>query len=280
MNFLKKIIQTPHLIHNSGFDIFIYKVLSKLGVKLEYHSILERTKYYLEKKIIKLTKKKVILGIYKNLFLNCKCNWPGFDFSSKLLGVYEEQVQKEIKILASKNNLKTIVQFGSADGYHILGLLKNGIFKNGYAFEMDYKSFKFSVDNKKKNRLGNKLKIINEKANFDIVEKYINDKNLKKTLFLIDIEGDEYNLFNENNIKKYLKSFFIIEDHNFAPHKFKRKNFFNLVKKKFNIYFLNNTSRDPFKYNLIKEFSDDEKWLIMSEGRPHSMRWIVMQPKK
>ncbi len=51
MNIFKKIVLTPHFIHNRGFDIFIYKVLSKLGVKLEYHSILERTKYYLEKKL-------------------------------------------------------------------------------------------------------------------------------------------------------------------------------------------------------------------------------------
>ena len=276
---LNKILLIPSLL-NQGFDILIYKVLKNLGIKLKYHSILERTKYFLEKKIIKLTKKKVISGIYKNLNLNCKSNWGGFDFSSKLLGTYEEQVQQKIRDIAFKNKLKNIVQFGSADGYHILGLLKNNIFQNGYAFEKDQKSYKFSLDNKKRNRIGNRLKIFNEEANLDNVKKkYFDDKNLKKTLFLIDIEGAEYCLFKKSNIEKYKKSFFIIEDHDFIPYKRKRKQFLNLVNKIFNISFLNNSTRDPFKYNIIKKFSDDEKWLMMSESRPESMRWIVMEPK-
>ena len=38
-------------------------------------------------------------------------------------------------------------------------------------------------------------------------------------------------------------------------------------------------SGTSFRNNIIKKFSDDEKWLMMSESRPESMRWIVMEPK-
>ena len=49
------------------------------------------------------TQSTFLSDIYKNLNLNCKSNWGGFDFSSKLLGTYEEQVQQKIRDIAFKN---------------------------------------------------------------------------------------------------------------------------------------------------------------------------------
>ena len=52
----------------------------------------------------------------------------------------------------------------------------------------------------KLNKIENKVKIFGE-ANFKEVKKNLNIPELKKTLFLVDIEGDEFNLF--NNYFKY-----------------------------------------------------------------------------
>ena len=46
-----------------------------------------------------------------------------------------------------------------------------------------------------------KVKIFGE-ANFKEVKKNLNIPELKKTLFLVDIEGDEFNLFNKITLYK------------------------------------------------------------------------------
>ncbi len=276
---IRKIRSIPKLIKNEGLDSFYYRILSNLGFKLKYRSTIEKKKYELDQKIINLTKKKIISGPYKNCYLNCRTNWVKYgSYSNRLLGVYEEQVSLELNKLSSENNLINIVNFGAADGYHILGLLKNNIFKFGYAFEMDKVFSNDLLDNQKQNNLEKNLKVFCEKANFKTLDKYLKEEDLNKTLFLIDIEGDEYELFDETNIEKYKKSFFVIEDHFFYDYKNKRDYFYALIKKNFKISLLHNSARNPFNFEILNEFNDDDKWLLMSEGRPRSMNWIILTP--
>jgi hypothetical protein len=57
------------------------------------------------------------------------------------------------------------------------------------------------------------------------------------------------------------------------------KKFFNLINENFNIEILLNSGRNPFLIKEIENFNDDEKWLIMGEGRPKTMEWLVCVPK-
>ena len=279
MKLLRKIKSIPKLIKNEGLDAFYFRVLINLGFKLKYRSIIEKQKYLLQEKIKKLTKKKVISGLYKNLELNCKSNWDNYIFSSKLLGVYEEQIQLKIQELSIKYKLENIIHLGSSDGYHILGLVKNNILKNAYGFEMDRISYEYSLENKKDNGSLQNVKVFNEEANLELVEKFLPEVNLKKTVFLIDIESAEYNLFTNENIDKYKKSFFVIEDHFFYDHENRRDHFLELVKDNFNWSFIQNSMRNPFKFKILNNFNDDDKWLLMGEGRPQSMNWLILEPK-
>ncbi len=43
---------------------------------------------------------------------------------------------------------------------------------------------------------------------------------------------------------------------------------------------LKDVPKNPFGFRILDKFSDDEKYLMMSEGRPQTMRWLVLQPKK
>ena len=46
----------------------------------------------------------------------------------------------------------------------------------------------------------------------------------------------------------------------------------------FKISYVYSSNRDPFKFKQLNDFNDDDKWLLMSECRPKSMRWIVLEP--
>ena len=63
-------------------------------------------------------------------------------FCPKYLGSYEYQVQKKI-IDLNKKKFDYFIDLGSAEGYHIISLLKKKFFNQGLAFEISKKQRNF-----------------------------------------------------------------------------------------------------------------------------------------
>ena len=228
-------------------------------------------------KIHKIFSGKVTGGPYKGIKIFPKEHWSN-DLGSKILGLYEKQVQENIKNLCLENKINTLVNFGAAEGYHLIGLIKNKIIKKGFGIEIDRATITTLKRNIRINQLNNKIKIISN-SNLNFINKYLNKKELSKTLFLIDIEGDEYNLINSENVKLIKNSFLIIEMHPFFKVPRSKKNKLkNILKKNFKIRILKNAERNPF-IEKIENLSDDERWLVVSEGRPNEMEWLICYPK-
>jgi hypothetical protein len=276
MNYLKKIYIK---YEKDGIWRIVSILLKKIGIKTTYTSFMHKKKFNLYKKISKITKHKVVNGYYKSLILSKNYSWNKYnvDLSSKLLGCYEEQVQEKIIQIKKKNNLKYLVVFGASEGFHALGLIKNKFFSKAFIFEKDYQSRKILINNSKINKI-KKINIFAE-ADFSSIASFLN-KNAKKTLFLVDIEGEEFNILNKKNLHYYQNSFLIIENHANLIKNSKLKNiFFKLINKNFNVNYLENGSRNPHKFKYLDFLNDDEKWIIMSENRPCTMNWLILSPK-
>ena len=260
----------------------INRLLRRLKLKkpksLPFDEALYNRKKKLAKKIYKIFSGKIQYGRYASTKIDLTENWSN-DISSKLLGLYEEQVQDKIIKLKKKYKLETIINFGAAEGYHIVGLIKNSYFKRGLAFEMNPLIKKNLRKNIKINNLSKKIEIYGN-ANFKQVNDCLNKNELTKTLFLVDIEGSEFDIFNKNNIQTFKNSVLVIENHDFMiKNKKKIKKFTQLMKKNFNIEILKNNARNPFISKRLGMISDNDRWLIVSEGRPCEMNWIICKPK-
>lgn len=158
----------------------------------------------------------------------------------------------------------------------MLGLLKNNIFKKAFVFEKDIETRKILINNIKINNIHNIT--VFEKASFNPISIFLK-KNAKKTLFLIDIEGEEFYILNKKNILNFKDSFLIIENHeNFIKNKKIKTNFFKLINKYFKVRYLENSSRNPHSYKCLRYLNDDGKFLLMSENRPYNMNWLVLLP--
>jgi hypothetical protein len=117
------------------------------------------------------------------------------------------------------------------------------------------------------------------KADDNFVDFLIKKKiDLNNSCFLIDIEGDEFSILNKENLDKLKKSRLIIEFH---PTKDEKKNveFLTSLRFYFNLEILKTSERDLSVYNKLKNFSDIDRWLMVSENRPNLMNWIVCIPK-
>jgi len=277
MNYLKRIYIK---YEKDGIWRVISILLKKLNINTTYSSFIHKKKVNLYKKISEITKHKVIDGYYRSLILSKNYNWnkDDIDLSPKLLGCYEEQVQEKIIELKKKYNLKNLVVFGASEGFHALGLMKNRFFSKAYIFEKDEKSRNILIKNSKINKI-KKIKIFSD-ANFSMIANFLNKKEQKKTLFLIDIEGEEFNILNQKNLPFYKNSHLIIENHqDFIKKNLNKKIFFKLIYKNFYVSYLYNGNRNPHKFKDLYFLNDDEKYLIVSENRPCTMNWLILSPK-
>lgn len=276
----KKLKKYKKIYLNDGFDgiwfYFINKNIKKTGLK----NSIDKRKNSLGKIIEKKSKSKILYGPYSKTKILNFYGWSNTDFASKYLGTYESHIQNKIIYLLKKFKLRNFIDLGAAEGYHIVSLLNKGYFSKGIAYEISQNSRELLKKNAIANKLTNKLSIHSE-ASFESLKKNLAKLNQKQNLFLIDIEGNEFFLLDDKFLNFFSKSYFIVEDHNFNIKSKKIiSNFYKRIKKRFKIEILKDNAKNPFEFQLLDNFSDDDKYLMMSEGRPKTMQWLVLYPKK
>ena len=276
----KKILKYKSIYNQNGFDgVYLYFV-NKNFTKTGLSNFIDKKKNILGKEISKISNNKILYGPYSGTKILSSYGWSNIDFCPKYLGNYEYQVQKKIIDLNKKKKFDYFIDLGAAEGYHIICLLKKKIFKQGLAFEISKKSREILKKNAQINKLNNRIRIYKD-ANLSSLKNTLRNFNHRRLLFLVDIEGQEYDLFDKDFCKIFSKGTFIIEEHPFnISNKRKIKNFNQNIKKYYNVEILKDAPKNPFNFSILEKYSDDEKYLMMSEGRPESMKWLILQPKK
>ena len=276
---IKKIKKYKKIYLINGLDgiwlYFVNKNIKKTGLS----NFIDIKKNLLGAKIERLANSRILYGPYSETKIINSYGWSNIDFAPKYLGTYESHIQEKIIFLSKKFKLNNFIDLGAAEGYHIISLLKKKYFSKGSAFEINIKSRNLLKKNAKINDVLNKLSIF-ENATFDNLKIALEKQDFKKMLFLVDIEGHEFRLFDKKFCNYFSKCVFIIEDHKFNIHNNKILSYFyKNIKKKFHVEIIKDHSKNPFNINILNKFSDDEKYLMMSEGRPETMQWLILIPK-
>ena len=257
---------------------FVNTLFGKFGIKFRFKNAIQKRILYLTKRLKLQSKNLVQSGAYKNMKIG-DIAWCEYDYCPKIIGVYENEVQNELL----KTNCKYIVNLGAGEGYHAIGQILSGTKEQAICFELSKTSRKFLNTNSKINNIENKIKIF-EKANnnyLDYLQEKISDIDFKECVFLIDIEGDEFNIINNKNLETLKESKLIIEFHE-KDKSLNEENlrFIEMLKQFYDLNFLTTTERDFSKIDLLKDFIDIDRWLMASENRIRLMKWIVCVPKK
>ena len=275
----KKIIKYKKIYKKNGLDgVWLY-FTNKNFKKTGFNNFIDIKKNILGVQMQRLSKNKILYGPYSGTRIINSYGWSNIDFASKYLGTYESHIQEKIISLSKNFKLNNFIDLGAAEGYHVISLLKKKYFSKGTAFEISLKSRNLLKKNAIINGVSKKLSIFSD-ATFESLKKNLGKQDLKKILFLVDIEGHEFELFDKKFCSYFSKCYFIVEDHNFNVLKNKiSSNFYKNIKKNFRVEFIRDQSKRPFEIPILDKFSDDEKYLMMSEGRPQTMQWMVLKPK-
>ena len=257
-------------------NIIKYLIKKKFNINININDSIQNKRLYLFKEIEKITNCEVASGLYKKTKFIKSSNYF-LAKSAQLLGFYEKEIQEKIFELKNKKNLNYFINLGAGEGFHAVGSMTKKIFKKCITFEMN-KENKISI--KDNFRINN----INSYEIFDIADVYflnkIKDKiELNKSLFLFDIEGEEFSVLTEKNLEILKNSYLIIEFHDFYSDKETVANFIQRLKNIYKLEYVKTGNRNFSGLSILDKFNDDEKWLMMSESRPSTMRWIICEPK-
>jgi len=275
---LKKLVNK---VKTDGLDGIWFRILRLFNKDIFYNNLFEKKKYELSLNLYKKHNNSVIYGPYKGMFFSENNHWGIGDLGPKIIGLYEFEVQNKLIDLVSNFKIENFVNIGAAEGYHAIGIAKKTRIQNFVLYEIDKKGQEILKENILKNELKKNIKIEN-KANLNSIYELNKKLDFSKTLFLIDIEGYELELFNDEILGLLKNSFLIIENHRFLLSKTKQIKYQELVNKfddSFNVELVSNTGRNISQINEIRNFSENELMMISSESRPKMMEWFVLTPK-
>ena len=276
---LKKIFNK---VKTDGFDGIWFRILRLFNREIFYNNLFEKKKYELSLNLYKKHNNLVIYGPYKGMFFSENNHWGIGDLGPKIIGLYEFEVQNKLLDLISNFNIENFVNIGAAEGYHAIGIAKKTEIQNFVLYEIDIKGKEILKENILKNELKKNVTIKSEASLNSFYE--LNKKlDFSKTLFLIDIEGSELELFNDEILELLRSSILIIENHKFLLNKEKQKKYQELISKfknKFNFEIIKNNGRNISQINELNNLSENELMMICSENRPKMMEWFIITPKK
>ena len=146
-------------------------------------------------------------GPFKGLRLHTEATESGSTYAM-LLGSFESEIQPYI-IAAVKKQYAVIVNIGCADAYYAVGLALNLPASIVYAFDADKKALAKARRNAMANNVQNRIKFsgLFSAKSFSTIDLQ------KKSLFIVDCEGAERNIFTKDTAPALRHADLIIEMH-------------------------------------------------------------------
>ena len=204
-------------------------------------------------------------------------HWGGLARPSMLLGLYEQEVVNVLLKHAEKRDV--FVDVGAADGFFAVGLVACGIFKRSYAFEINANGRQVIKKSSEINGVPHSVSV-SGRFDKDFVAK-ADELDLSRSVVLIDVEGDEFNLLDSPLIEQLRGAVVVVElhDFHFADGEALKSALYARLKTHFELTTITTGAREVPRSELLDAMSDNERWLLCSEGRARRMEWLIALPR-
>lgn len=217
-------------------------------------------------------------GPFKGLKLDGRANISMGPMAGKLFGIYEQEVIRRIEQHAPYGD---VVNFGAADGYFSLGLVKAGLARRSLCFEMTREGRDAIQRNAENNGVADKVEIFGkaEKQSVDVLRKA--NFTADNALVLCDIEGGEFDIFDAGFYQALSGARIIIELHDRIQHGVpdQRARIIDCIPEQFSYQVFQTVPPDWAGVEDIEALSDNDRALAVSEGRKQIGEWLIVQPR-
>lgn len=215
-------------------------------------------------------------GAFQGMKLSKETWWGKLDLGSQCLGLYEKEILDFITTIPTYH-YENFIDIGAADGYYGIGMVLAKKCKKSICFETSENGRETIKNNSIINGVEENIQVEAEATALSI--SIINDEVFNNSLVMVDIEGAEFSLFNEDIFEKLRNSTIIVEIHNWVKN-FEQKytSFLQNASKHHSIQIIERVERPTILLEELRDFTDDNRLLLISERRPCVMRFLKLTP--
>lgn len=214
---------------------------------------------------------QVLGGPFLGMALPESASWRDGDFMPKLLGSYESNLHDAV-LEAVRRSPSAVINVGCAEGYYAIGLARAIPTAVVYAFDSNQAATAICGQAAKVNRVSDRV-VLRGLCDQEKISRLLDLHD--RILLFLDCEGAERKLLDPGKIPNLAKSDMIIETHG--------DDIFDDLRSRFSathhIVPIEQGGRNPNQHTELRKLPESDRWLLMDEGRPESMRWLALWSK-
>lgn len=227
--------------------------------------------------VFNLTGGEIRYGPFKGSKLLSDPWWGRLDLGSQCLGLYEIEVLRFFSEIVH-GEYRRFIDIGAADGYYTTGALVSGKFNEAISFEVSSAGRAAIEQSWVHNGSPGSLTIFGEATPEAILD--LGEQKLRDSFVLIDIEGGEFDLLTGSVLSAMSQSTLVLEIHNWVEFFLEKySDFLRRASVHFEIDLVERVERPTFAVPELRDFTDDNRQLLVSERRPCAMRFLKLSPR-
>lgn len=242
--------------------------------------LFEQRRLYNSEVVHAATKGVVQHGLLKGFELRGPFSWGTGDIGAQLLGLYEQEVCATLAYLSRRRD--TLVDLGAANGYYGVGLIATGRFARSVCFEMNDAAREQLLANAAYFGVSDRVCAFHAADERFLALTESAGVDFSRAVFLIDVEGAEFDLLTADALHRLQDAYVIIENHDFLrPERYESsKSFVARAHEFFHVAEMHVGARDLRGIPLLEDhWRDADRWLLCSEGRAKLASWFVLSPR-
>ena len=173
----------------------------------------------------------------------------------------------------------SFISIGAADGYYAIGMLCSGMALRCHAFEISEQGRETILNNWRLNSEPREL-FVHGAADAGTISQ-VPVADLLDCTVVIDIEGGEFSFLSESILHRLSKCDILLEIHSWVDGFFEQyRELIDRASLEFDISVISRVTRNTVDIPELRHFTDDNRALITSEGRPCLQRFLHLTPKR
>jgi hypothetical protein len=201
----------------------------------------------------------------------------GSSLFAKLIGSYEREIHSAVEEFCNVRYTE-IVNIGCGEGYYSVGLAKKIPTARIFAYDIDPEARELSRRMAEYNEVADRIEIRSEITPEELHAFAFTEKGL----IFCDCEGYERTLFNQSNISNLASCDLIIETHDFIDIEISSylKELFKMTHSISFVRSIDDIDKvKDYHYPELSSYSLKEKKILLHEGRPAIMEWMICRSK-
>jgi Ribosomal protein L11 methyltransferase (PrmA) len=255
---------------NSFVKLLFRYLLRKTGTGRLFKIVARFRRMELTERLISIYGNCVQSGPFVGMELPDGKAWRDGDRAPKLLGCYEASLHAHL-LKAVERAPGTVVNVGCAEGYYAVGLARLLPDAEGFAFDINPQAVAVCDHAAEVNGVSNRL-VVNGLCTTEILGQLV--ARGRRPLIFMDCEGGELELLDPARVPLLVSCDIIVETHDFLLRSI-TATLLERLRTSHTVELVGGGARDPNKFVKLESWWEFDRWLLVDEGRPETMNWLV-----